>query len=95
MRPATNRSSHRADDPGGARHSAPRGYVICRWRSASSTSEDAREVEPLHPGTMSEQQRVTARAATSERTPAWVWVVLAIWSLMLVAFLLISFGPRA
>jgi bacteriorhodopsin len=44
---------------------------------------------------MSEQQRVTAKAATNERTPAWVWVVLAIWSLMLVVFLLISFGPRA
>jgi hypothetical protein len=44
---------------------------------------------------MSEQRRVTAQATTSERTPAWVWVVLALWSLMLVVFLLISFGPRA
>ena len=44
---------------------------------------------------MQDERRVIAKTATSERTPAWVLLVIALWSLTLVAFLLIAFGPPA
>jgi|tagenome__1003787_1003787.scaffolds.fasta_scaffold20752371_2 hypothetical protein len=44
---------------------------------------------------MEDERRVSAKAATNERTPAWVLLVVALWSLTLVAFLLIAFGPPA
>ena len=49
----------------------------------------------LDRGPMKDEPQVRVETATSERTPAWVLIVIALWSLTLVAFLLIAFGPPA
>jgi hypothetical protein len=37
-------------------------------------------------------QRPSVTAKTA-RTPLWVWLMLALWALLVPAFLLISLGP--
>jgi hypothetical protein len=43
-------------------------------------------------GSMSTERR-SVKAATAARTPLWVWLILALWMLLVPAFLLISLGP--
>jgi len=38
-------------------------------------------------------ERRKVEAAAAARTPLWVWLLLALWVLLVPAFLLISLGP--